>query len=846
MRPSQSPLLHGNLPSVAVDKQRPFRHPHAVVSSRMIFMHRAIVMAAIGVPAALGAQWTNRYPKLAGYAHHVYVEGYELPVISVGPSDPAPSPDGRSIAIASRGWLWLLDPATGAARRITRGASVDSRPAWSRDGRSLAFVRDDGRSLAIVTMDVATGAEREIERGMVLDPVFSQNGRSLTYASASAGDIDLWSVDLVTGTRTRLTMDAGLEVRPQMHPDGERIIYMKKSRGGLDAVRMRTLSPGADSALVAGSLLSQTRPALSPDGSTIAYNWPGITGGELRVANVERPAVSILLAGGAGGEPLTPAWSHDGKTVFFAEADSLQRMRLYRVSADGGPVAEVRVTRWDWGERTGRLVVRTTASGLGSTARLTVTDRDGHPVIPNAGQPRFDGQNGVTFFYSPGTIELEVPAGEATVTAVRGLATPPAQGRVTIVAGATRVLDLTLRPVWNARAAGWYSGDHHFHLNYGGPFQLQPQRLLPLMMSEDLDVATPLLANLHVRFEDQDLWKWRRSNAPPFVVWAQEVRSHFLGHVGLLDTKQLFWPWIWGPGYEVHARDDRPNAEPLRFAHAQGGMGVYVHPVIIADPFANAASLERIPTGFVADAAQGLVDLLEVVCLWSNPTGTSELWHRLLNLGVPIAPQGGTDVMLDFGRTMAVGVTRVFVRPEGRFTYETYMSALKAGRSFVTNGPMLEFALGGGVRPGGVLARGGDARFELSLHSAVPVTRVEVLVNGAVAWRGEDGIDSAGTRRYQGTLTLPAGGWVAARAVGPATLRWPAMDVHAFAHTSPVWIGRRGSTEPLARAAAARDLLRALDVAAHRLETGYAGVDIPVLRAHFAAARRMLESQQLR
>ena len=101
-------------------------------------------------PAALGAQWRNRYPKLAGSAHHVYVEGYELPVVNAGASDPAASPDGRTLAVASRGWIWLVDRATGAARRVTRGGQMDSRPAWSPDGRLLAFVRDDDSTLAVV------------------------------------------------------------------------------------------------------------------------------------------------------------------------------------------------------------------------------------------------------------------------------------------------------------------------------------------------------------------------------------------------------------------------------------------------------------------------------------------------------------------------------------------------------------------------------------------------------------------------------------------------------------------------------------------------------------------------
>ncbi|MEX1051381.1 MAG: hypothetical protein WEC54_07495, partial [Gemmatimonadales bacterium] len=74
-----------------------------------------VVFALAGLPA--GAQWTNRYPKLDGYSHHVYLEGYELPTMNVGPTDPAVSPDGSRVAFSARGWIWVLDVATGQATR---------------------------------------------------------------------------------------------------------------------------------------------------------------------------------------------------------------------------------------------------------------------------------------------------------------------------------------------------------------------------------------------------------------------------------------------------------------------------------------------------------------------------------------------------------------------------------------------------------------------------------------------------------------------------------------------------------------------------------------------------------
>jgi TolB protein len=142
-----------------------------------------------------------------------------------------------------------------------------------------------------------------------------------------------------------------------------------------------------------------------------------------------------------------------------------------------------------------------------------------------------------------------------------------------------------------------------------------------------------------------------------------------------------------------------------------------------------------------------------------------------------------------------------------------------------------------------VLPRGSAAvPFVLDVRSAVPTDSVAILVNGAVAWRGK-GVAAGGTAHLTGTVNVPAGGWVAAVTLGGRTERWPAMDSYAYAHTSPVWIGRVGSTDPAAARAAARDLLRALDVAQRRMEAAYAGAEVPKLREHFRKARALLDAR---
>jgi TolB protein len=707
----------------------------------------------------------------------------------------------------------------------------------------VAFVRDDGRTLALFVRSLADGTERELDRGMVLDPAFTPDGRHLIYASARAGDLDLWRIPLEGGAPERLTTEAGAQLRPLPLPDGQRVVYVSKTWGG-NQVRLRDLRDGSDRVLVTGQILSQTRPALSPDGTLLAYGLPGATGWELWLLALERPGTPTLLARHDGGRPVDPVFNARGDTVLFSEADARQVMQLHRVPVAGGATARLPITRWHSGTPMGVLRVTSgcTTCATPVPARLEVRDSSGHAAGPDAGMVRFDGQNGRTYFYSRGVVTLSVPAGTYRVAGVRGLATPERQQWVRVRGGDTARVTLVLDEIWSPRANGWVAADHHLHLNYGGAYPLAAGDLVAPMRGEAVDVGTPMLANLANRFEDQQLFRPAVMGRDPLLRWSQEVRSHFLGHVGLIGADALFWPWVWGPDYDVYGRDDRLNADALGFVRERQGAGIYVHPVQGTAPPFSERGLGSIPLSLVADAAHGMVDLLELVCLWSNAATTTDLWYGLLNAGFVVNPSGGTDHMADLHRSMAVGSTRVYVQGGGGpLTWSGYLAALTAGRSFVSTGPLVTLTVDGS-RPGDIIPAGRTVPFTLRVASAVPVDTMAIMVNGQVAWRAPDAIDSVGVRTYTGRLTLPSGGWVAARVVGPPITRWPAMAEFAFAHTAPLWIGARGSTDPVARRAAVADLQRAHANATQRLEVGYAGSDIPRLRRHFAEAKAILDS----
>jgi TolB protein len=809
-----------------------------------IFCRLLFLFLLLSFATEVFGQWTNRYPKIANVSHHVYLEGYNLPTLNQGATDPSVSPDGKTLAIAARGWLWLMNTKTREAKRLTKSGAIDSRPAWSPDGRKIVFVRDDGKDTSIVLIDAANGSEKVLidSPALDLDPVFSSDGRHVFYSSAESGDLDLWRIEMATGAKKRLTSDRGQELQPQPLPDDAQILYVSKV-GSIDAVSLINLRDNSKRVLHSDGIASQMRFATKPDGRSFVINLPAQDRWQLWQMDTKgSPAIQLVRD---AKYPLMPAWSPDNSFIYFAETDTNERFHIYRTTPTGGTPEDISPLSWDWGEQTMRVLIKTRRAGSETNllpVRLTVIDSKGHPVLPESGVARFDGQNGNVFFYSPGVIELEMPLGEARVLATYGFGTVAQTVTRKIREGKTETIEIEMpAPLWNPTSDGWYSADLHLHLNYGGPYLLTPEDIILDMRGEALDLSTPQLANLHTRFIDTEWWNWRRTELP-MIVFAQEVRSHFLGHIGIVGADSLFHPWYSGPGYPIYDDIDLPNSAALQFARSHGGVNSYVHPVSTKDPFPVNAAPNGLPLELVPDAVLGDVDTLEVTCLWSDELGTSEAWYRLLNLGIPIAPSAGSDTMHNFYRTMAIGATRIYAKPDGAMNLPNYLEAVRRGRSFVTNGPLLKFSAGD-AEAGGIInaAANQSIDWKLEAASSSPVEKVEILVNGKVAWSGQ-GLSAAGRKTFAGKINAPAGGWIAARVYGGAT-QPPMSDSYPFAHTAPIWFGRVGSSDAAAAKASAQDLLRWMDVADKRVEQGYTGAKVDNLKKRFSEARRILKSR---
>jgi TolB protein len=260
------------------------------------------------------------------------------------------------------------------------------------------------------------------------------------------------------------------------------------------------------------------------------------------------------------------------------------------------------------------------------------------------------------------------------------------------------------------------------------------------------------------------------------------------------------------------------NADVYDMAHAQGALVGAVHPFDAEpNPFANPP--EKITDELPVDVALGKLDYMEIVG-FSDHRSTAAVWYRLLNLGFHLPAGAGTDATADYAAPIRghVGMDRVYVHVSERSrTVDSWKDNLKAGRTFATNGPLIEFTLGG--RPVGDELKFDGAQaavpFTAKLRSIVPVDHFEVICSGKVVQTlelpgGRDSADAAGS------LPVRESGWCVLRASSDGA-EYPVLDNYVYATTSPVYVtvGGKAPRSPEDAKYFSAWIARTIDVTAH-------------------------------
>jgi hypothetical protein len=228
------------------------------------------------------------------------------------------------------------------------------------------------------------------------------------------------------------------------------------------------------------------------------------------------------------------------------------------------------------------------------------------------------------------------------------------------------------------------------------------------------------------------------------------------------------------------------NTDVLRIARAQGAVTGYVHP-FDADPVPD-DSTRPLTNAFPVDLASGLVDYYEVLGFVDDFMATQRVWYAALNCGFRLAAGAGTDAMSNFASLRGpVGMNRVYARVSGPLTHRAFLGALKAGRTFATNGPLLQLTIEG-REPGDELTRSDASRLtaRVRLRSMVAVDHLEIVHNGRVV----HAIPTTSDRKSADTtvvLDATTTGWFLLRAWSDSALH-PVLDLMPMATTSPIYV----------------------------------------------------------
>jgi TolB protein len=756
--------------------------------------------------------------------HPYYYREMYLPQLTTGPSSVAWLPDSRTLVYSMAGSLWKQKLDSPDAEQLTAGPGYDYQPDCSRDGRWVVYSSYANDAIELWALNLETRQSRQLTSGgaVNVEPRFSPDGKSIAFVSttyqkhfhilvAQFANGELTDIKRLTGeTRSDLPRyyysEFDHEISPAWSPDGSDLIFVS-NRGhvyGTGGFWRRKAEPGAEAREIHYEETAwKARPDFSPDGKRIVY---------ASYLGQQWHQLWVMPAAGGDSFPLSygdfdnvdPHWSPDGMRIAFV-SNRDGNTSLWTQEIPGGAQSQIIVRNRHYLRPVGRLSLRILdSSGQPTSARIFVTGEDGRAFAPDDAwmhaddnfvrtERRFEAH----YFQTSGNAELTVPPGRVDVEVMKGFEYRVEKRSVQVAADQTMKLTIPLRPLDlpqqpNSR---WVSGDVHVHMNYGGAYRNTPKNLVAQATAENLSIVEDLIVNKEQRIPDIRYFSSNAdaaSTGTTLLFHGQEFHTSYWGHLGLLHLTDHFLL----PGYAAYpgtaaASLFPANANVADVAHEQHALVGYVHPYdTFPDPAKDATLTHELPV----DVALGKVNYIEVLG-FSDHKSTAAVWYRLLNCGFRLPAAAGTDAMANFASLRGpVGLNRVYAEvPNGPLNIESWLSSLKQGHTFATNGPLLGFILGSQQVGGELHLPPGETKVKFSgwLRSIVPVDHLEVICNGRVV-RELKLNDDRESADIEDTIPLSQSGWCLLRAWSERA-EHPVLDAYPYATTSPIYVTVAGS-----------------------------------------------------
>ena len=719
---------------------------------------------------------------------------------------PRMAPDGESVAFSFQGSICQLDLSDDILRQLTTEPGWDIHPAWSPNGGRIAYINAPNFSVgALRVIDATTGDQIKLPVNVRAngEMYFHPEGNRLLGRFSATGypqrltwlNLDSGEITVIPGVGPEdLTELSRKRMHYALSANGETVYFAlnmdrPNEQGGNRGPQMDLFRIDANG----GKPGRITRfPArihnLCADGVGSGIHVVTDLGGahyDVWHVPLKNPLRDMRrLTHGVADEDW-PSVSRHG-TVLVHTDNSLGATALIRRNLATGSEQKLRVFGVDWkgGAAPTRIKVIDKATGQPVTARVSIQRKGSKFYMPFGSLYRLT--NGRGHFYCEGESAIYLPAGEYSVTILRGPEYRVFEQQITIEAGRNQAVQIELERWIDMAAKGWFSGENHTHANYGyGAWYNSPVTIARQVHGEDLNVCNAVVANSDGDgVFDREFFRGGldpQSTQHHLIYWNEELRSTIWGHLTMQNLKRLVEPVFLGFQDTTNPYDIPTLADVEREAIAQGGAVSYTHPA------SNTQDLYDRPytaKGLPVDAALGLVHTMDVMC--GGHEASRELWYKLLNCGLRVPAAAGTDCFLNRIPSLPPGWGRAYVHLPDGLTYQGWVDGQKAGRSFVSNGPMLHFTANNRL-PGSTirLKNPSKVRVTASAESQFPLDTLEIVHNGEIAATAP--IDKPSKKiSLDLQIDCPTSGWVAVRVSGPGHPH--VIRRRPVAHTNPVYL----------------------------------------------------------
>ena len=207
-------------------------------------------------------------------------------------------------------------------------------PAWSPDGKKIAYVSFESGNSNIYVQDITTGSRQLVEshpKGINGAPAWSPDGSKLAVALSFSGNLNIYVLNMASRQETRVTSDnLAINTQPEWSPDGQ-TIYFTSDRSGRPQIYQVPASGGTATRI---SFQGQNNQNVSVgfDGKQIAMVQGN--GNVYRIAIMDQSMGGQVHFVSPGPYDESPSCAPNASMLLYAATEGTRGV-LYSVSADG-------------------------------------------------------------------------------------------------------------------------------------------------------------------------------------------------------------------------------------------------------------------------------------------------------------------------------------------------------------------------------------------------------------------------------------------------------------------------------------------------------------------------------